>query len=28
MVKIKKGMGVLMLLLAEYFFIKAGSLFL
>jgi thiol:disulfide interchange protein DsbD len=28
MVRIKKGMGVLMLLLAEYFFIKAGSLFL
>jgi thiol:disulfide interchange protein DsbD len=28
MIKIKKGMGVLMLALAEYFFIKAGSLFL
>lgn len=28
MIKIKKGMGVLMLVLAEYFFIKAGSLFL
>jgi len=27
MVKIKKGMGVLMLGLAEYFFIKAGTLF-
>lgn len=27
MVKIKKGMGLLMLGLAEYFFIKAGSLF-
>jgi len=27
MVKIKKGMGVLMLALAEYFFIKAGTLF-
>jgi thiol:disulfide interchange protein DsbD len=28
MIKIKKSMGVLMLALAEYFFIKAGSLFL
>lgn len=27
MVKIKKGMGLLMLALAEYFFIKAGTLF-
>ena len=28
MVKIKKAMGLLMLAMAQYFFIKAGSLFL
>jgi thiol:disulfide interchange protein DsbD len=27
MVRIKKGMGVLMILLAEYFFIQAGMMF-
>jgi thiol:disulfide interchange protein DsbD len=27
MVKIKKSMGLLMLVLAQYFFVKAGSMF-
>jgi thiol:disulfide interchange protein DsbD len=27
MVKIKKGMGLLMLILAQYFILKAGALF-